>query len=255
MSLATCVLATRAATQAAAAPRRAPVGAAMPPRARQQLRARLPKHTATPHHRGAPARQSAVAVESEAATAEKQTQRVPHDDMARSIVHLAHSGTLATVMDDGWPLATQMKYVLDAQGRPVLKLRADAIHTQNLSRESRCSLYVRSSSGARASMLGTVEPLEGEEADALIAEYAAVHGDAAFGVDALAVDDLYVTLAIQKIFFVEGLGVDKTAAEVSGALPSSFICTPFTLHHPLAYAHPQTAPNVLRSCPQAREVT
>jgi putative heme iron utilization protein len=155
-------------------------------------------------------------VESETAvTKVKTTLRVPHDEMAKSIVHLANSGTLATVMEDGWPLATQMKYVLDAQGRPVLKLRVDAIHTNNLQREARCSLYVRSSSGARASMLGTVEPLqEGEETDMLIAEYAAVHGESAFGVDALAVDDVYCTLAIQKIFFVEGLGVDKTAAEV-----------------------------------------
>jgi hypothetical protein len=225
--LATQCAARACATQAAAAPRRtAGVRAAVQPRARQQLRARLPKHTV--HHRGTPARPSAVAVESEAATAEKQTQRVPHDEMARSIVHLARSGTLATVMEDGWPLATQMKYVLDSQGRPVLKLRVDAIHTQNLSREARCSLYVRSSSGARASMLGTVEPLEGEGADALIAEYAAVHGDNAFGVDALAADDRYVTLAVQKIFFVEGLGADKTAAEVSGAFPSNRNCTPFS---------------------------
>jgi hypothetical protein len=160
-------------------------------------------------------------VESETAvTKVKTTLRVPHDEMAKSIVHLANSGTLATVMEDGWPLATQMKYVLDAQGRPVLKLRVDAIHTNNLQREARCSLYVRSSSGARASMLGTVEPLqEGEETDMLIAEYAAVHGESAFGVDALAVDDVYCTLAIQKIFFVEGLGVDKTAAEVPGTSP------------------------------------
>ena len=40
-------------------------------------------------------------------------------------------------------MGTHAAYLLDKQGQPLLRLRADALHTAHLQRDSRCSLYVQ----------------------------------------------------------------------------------------------------------------
>ena len=52
-------------------------------------------------------------------------------------------GTLASLNEDGTPLATYVSYVLEAGGQPLLRLRADAVHRGNLERDSKCSLFVQ----------------------------------------------------------------------------------------------------------------
>ena len=63
------------------------------------------------------------------------------------------------------PLGTYTSYVLDQQGQPILRLRADAVHTANLARDPRCSLFVQPSSHparmlARATLIGVAEPAD-----------------------------------------------------------------------------------------------
>lgn len=53
-------------------------------------------------------------------------------ETARTIVDLAAHGTLCTLSEDGIPLGTYVSYVLDQEGQPILRLRADAVHTANL---------------------------------------------------------------------------------------------------------------------------
>lgn len=148
-----------------------------------------------------------------AAVAEELTEeltRPPSPQTVRSMMGISNAGMLATAMVDGWPLGTHMPYILDANANPVFKLRSSAVHTENLDRDSRCSLYVRADFGARASLLGNVVELDNsEESEMLKSRFAAVHGSD-FGVDAMADDDKYCTLEIEKIFYVAGLGQEKT---------------------------------------------
>lgn len=62
---------------------------------------------------------------------------------AKTIVDIVAHGTLCTVGEDGVPLGTYTNYVLDDRGMPVLRLRADAVHTGNLRRSPKCSLFVQ----------------------------------------------------------------------------------------------------------------
>lgn len=64
-------------------------------------------------------------------------------ETAKTIVDIVAHGTLCTVGPDGVPLGTYSNYILDDRGMPVLRLRADAVHTQNLRRSPKCSLFVQ----------------------------------------------------------------------------------------------------------------
>ena len=89
-------------------------------------------------------------------------------ETARTIVDLVAHGTLCTLGEDGVPLGTYASYVLDQDGQPILRLRADAVHTANLKRDPKCSLFVQpgerpASLLARVTLIGEVEPIsEGE---------------------------------------------------------------------------------------------
>ena len=85
-------------------------------------------------------------------------------ETARTVVDLVAHGTLCTVGEDGIPLGTYVTYVLDDAGQPILRLRADAVHTANLSRDSKCSLFVQPGEHparllARVTLIGAVEPV------------------------------------------------------------------------------------------------
>jgi hypothetical protein len=64
-------------------------------------------------------------------------------ETARTVVDLVAHGTISTIGEDGVPLGTFAAYVLlGNDGQPILRLRADAVHTANLLREPRCSLFI-----------------------------------------------------------------------------------------------------------------
>ncbi len=59
---------------------------------------------------------------------------------------IADTGTLATTGEDGVALGTFASYRGAKQGGDVvLRMRADALHTLNIGRDTRCSLYVQPS--------------------------------------------------------------------------------------------------------------
>jgi putative heme iron utilization protein len=64
-------------------------------------------------------------------------------EASRTLLDICDRGTLATTTEDAWPMGTHAAYLLDAQGQPLLRLRADALHTAHLLRDPRCSLYVQ----------------------------------------------------------------------------------------------------------------
>lgn len=130
------------------------------------------------HQRGPHCNQAATVVESATATASVPTSA----ETARTIVDIVAHGALATVGTDGVPIGTYASYILDSEGQPILRLRADAVHTRNLMREPRCSLFVQPADMparllARVTLIGSVEPISREQTAQVAELHRHLHGE------------------------------------------------------------------------------
>ena len=94
-------------------------------------------------------------------------------ERARTLVHRARTGTLATLSrrHPGHPFASLMPYALDETGRPIFLISSMAIHTQNLAGDPRASLFVAEPdwsgdplAAGRITLMGTVEARPGGRA-------------------------------------------------------------------------------------------
>src|SRR5262245_13975198 len=113
-------------------------------------------------------------------------------ERARTLVHRARTGTLATVSrrHPGHPFASLMPYALDGSGQPVFLISSMAVHTQNLAGDSRASLFVAEPdwsgdplAAGRITLMGRVAPVQADaRADARTA-YLARHANAGYWVD------------------------------------------------------------------------
>lgn len=145
--------------------------------------------------------------------------RMSSAEVARTITSLLSYGTLSTITDDGSPLGTFVTFVLDDDGCPLLRLRADAVHTSNLKQRSQCTLFVHAAESparhlARVTLLGSVEGLGEDEVVSASARHSELYRDA-LGVDAPHPDDTFMRLTVQQCFFVSGLGVRSWIVTVS----------------------------------------
>lgn len=176
-----------------------------------------------------PARRSpiarAAAAPTEAGTAAAPAAPAgPHPtaaETARTIVDLVAHGTLCTLGEDGIPLGTYVSYVLDQEGQPILRLRADAVHTANLGRDGQCSLFVQPGEHparllARVTLIGKVEPVTPEVAATAAELHGTLHAGGV-GVDAPAPSDLYCRLVVDRCFYVGQLSGECAAEVVTGA--------------------------------------
>eukprot|EP00890_Picochlorum_soloecismus_P003424 jgi/Picsp_1/4082/NSC_01592-R1_protein len=141
-------------------------------------------------------------------------------ETARTIVDLAAHGTLSTMTEDSLPLGTYVTYVLDQVGQPILRLRKNAVHTANLSRENRCSLFVQPYQYpahllARVSLLGTVEPVPDGIAESAAELHKTLHSGGA-GVDEPQEDDMYYRLVVNECFYVGQLAGNSSAEVIAG---------------------------------------
>jgi hypothetical protein len=105
--------------------------------------------------------------------------------------------------------------VQDKTGDVVLRMRRDAMHTANIQRDARCSLYVQPASQppgvlSRATLIGSLELLNDDASAAAASQYNAVHGENV-GVDAAGDADNYYRFLVDRVFYVGGLGSDKRA--------------------------------------------
>ena len=131
-------------------------------------------------------------------------------ERARTLLHLARMGTLATISrkHPGWPFGSLMPYALDDHGRPIFLVSSMAMHTQNLHADPRASLFVAQPGvqgdplgAARVTLMGTVAPA-GPEARPL---YLQLHQSAQYWID---FDDFsLIHLEIQDVYFIGGFGV------------------------------------------------
>jgi putative heme iron utilization protein len=137
----------------------------------------------------------------------------PFAERVRTLLHVGRTGTLATLSrrHAGFPFASVMPYGLDHDGRPTFLISTMAMHTRNLESDGRASLLVTQPgwaedplAGARATLVGRVDPL-GEDAVAAVRDdYLARHETARYWVD---FDDFgFWRMAVEEIYFVGGFG-------------------------------------------------
>ncbi|HZP41671.1 MAG TPA: DUF2470 domain-containing protein [Candidatus Binatia bacterium] len=152
----------------------------------------------------------------------------PFAEQARTLLHLARTGTLATRSRrrPEFPFASLAPYAVDACGRPSFLVSTMAMHTQNLAADPHASLLVAQPgwtgdplAGARVTLLGRVEPVPAPDVAAVRAAYLARHENARYWVD---FDDFaFHRMEVADVYYVAGFGamgwVD--AAEYAAAAP------------------------------------
>src|SRR6266404_4596277 len=112
-------------------------------------------------------------------------------ERARTLLHLGRVGSLSTISRKrpGWPFGSVMPYALDEIGRPLFLISSMAMHTQNLTEDTRSSLLVAQSDvpdplgAARATLMGEIFPVAAADAPAIRAAYLARHENARYWVD------------------------------------------------------------------------
>ena len=152
----------------------------------------------------------------------------PFAERARTLVHRARTGTLATQSrrQAGFPFASIAPYGLDAAGRPTFLVSTMAVHTQNLLGDPRASLLIPDPeftadplAGGRVTLLGPVAQVPEAEVGAVREAYLARHATARHWVD---FDDFaFWRLEPTDCYFVAGFGsmgwID--AADFAAAAP------------------------------------
>ena len=154
-------------------------------------------------------------------------------ECAKTLVAIANTGTISTACEDGIPLGTFASYVVSKEGEVILRMRADALHTANVTRDPRCSLYVQPATQppgvlSRATLIGSLSRLDDDAATKASKQYNETHGENV-GVDAVAGSDVYYKFDVDRVFYVGGLGSDKRAEVVSAADFDAALSDPLAL--------------------------
>ena len=127
-----------------------------------------------------------------------------HAEQVRELLTAERTGALAThaIQYPGFPFASVMPYALSEDGSPFFLISSMAVHTKNLSADSRASLLVTATGGdARATLLGSViRDDRGTDRDTYLARHPEAKQWIAFG------DFAFFRLDIKAIYFVAGFG-------------------------------------------------
>ena len=141
-------------------------------------------------------------------------------ERARTLVHRARTGTLATSSrrHPGHPFGSLMPYALDDAGQPLFLISSMAVHTQNLAADARASLFVTELdwggdplAAGRVTLMGATRPVPADARASARAAYLARHTNAAYWVDfedfafyRLDVDDLYFVGGFAAMDWIDG---------------------------------------------------
>jgi putative heme iron utilization protein len=137
----------------------------------------------------------------------------PFAERARTLVHLARLGTLATQSKKapGYPFASLAPYALDERGRPLFFFSSLAMHTQNLLADDHASLFVAppgkaddALAAARVTLLGRVAPLPETDVAPARDAYVARHAAAAQWVGFK--DFSFYRMEVEELYYVAGFG-------------------------------------------------
>ncbi|MGA7520852.1 MAG: DUF2470 domain-containing protein [Acidobacteriaceae bacterium] len=149
-------------------------------------------------------------------------------ERVRTLLSTASTAMLSTVSrrHAGFPFGSLMPFALDDASRPLFLISSMAVHTQNLCSDPRCSLFVAQENAegdplgaARATLLGSCEPVPSEEVASARETYLSCHSNSRYWVDFS--DFSFFRLAPLDIYYVGGFGVMGwvDAAEYRAARP------------------------------------
>lgn len=137
-----------------------------------------------------------------------------HAERTRTLASLVSVGMLSTISrrHPGFPFGSLMPFALDPAGRPLFLISTMAMHTQNLSADPRCSLFVAQPSpdgdplgAARATLIGEALPVSAAELGAVREIYQAHHPNSRYWVDFP--DFSFYRLQPAELYYVGGFGV------------------------------------------------
>ena len=131
----------------------------------------------------------------------------------RALLAAERQAVLATISArrSGWPFASLAPFATSTSGEPLLLLSELAEHTRNLRADPRASLLVQDSqtkddpqAGARVTLLGSAEPLDGPASQRAQQRYVKRHPQAA---EYLMLADFHLwVLHVTEARFVNGFG-------------------------------------------------
>jgi putative heme iron utilization protein len=132
----------------------------------------------------------------------------------RTLIGMRSVGTLSTMSAKvaGYPFGWLMPFALDELGRPIFLISQMAMHTHNLRKDGRASLFVEQPSAdgdalgaARGTVVGDVAAVPAEEIAGVREVYLARHENAKYWVD---FDDFsFWRLEPRDVYYVGGFGV------------------------------------------------
>jgi len=137
-----------------------------------------------------------------------------HAERIRTLVSLVSVGTLSTMSRRhlGFPFGSLMPFALDPAGRPIFLISSMAMHTQNLSADTKCSLFVAQPSpdgdplgSARATLIGDALPVPEADLAVVRERYEARHPNSRYWVDFP--DFSFYRLQPIDLYYVGGFGV------------------------------------------------
>ena len=137
-----------------------------------------------------------------------------HAERIRTLMSLTSVATLSTLSrkHPGFPFGSLMPFALDPLGRPIFLISNMAMHTQNLKTDPRCSLFVGQVSAdgdalgaARATLVGTAEPVPENDIVDVREKYLARHENSRYWVDFS--DFSFFRLQPIDLYYVGGFGV------------------------------------------------
>ena len=148
-------------------------------------------------------------------------------ERVRTLVYRSNTGTLSTLSEKhpGSPFGSLMPYGLDDAGRPLFLISTMAMHTHNLLRDPRASLFVsQTDSGgdpldaSRVTLMGEVSKVPEDDVSTARELYLSRYENASYWVD---FDDFsFYLMDIEDVYFVGGFGAmgwvtaqEYTAAE------------------------------------------
>jgi heme iron utilization protein len=143
-----------------------------------------------------------------------QVPEPSHAERVRTLTSLSSVATLSTISrkHPGFPFGSLMPFALDSSGRPIFLISNMAMHTQNLKSDPRCSLFVGQVAAdgdplgaARATLLGTAEPVPQDDVAEVREKYLARHENSRYWVDFS--DFSFFRLQPIDVYYVGGFGV------------------------------------------------
>jgi len=158
-----------------------------------------------------------IAVPRQHASTGPQQPQLPepsHAERVRTLASIRSVGTLSTLSGKlpGYPFGSLMPYALDASGRPIFLISNMAMHTQNLKKDGRASLFFEQAAAdgdplgaARGTVVGDVTAVLGDELAGVREIYLARHENSRYWVDFA--DFGFFRLEPVDVYYVGGFGV------------------------------------------------